>query len=339
MDVTATPMKTLLKRFQSFKAPTLKGIENAVDCKSWLEDIKHFFDSLNYIDDRGIRLVVHQLQVSYRKYKEIEFATLRQGNFNIEEYLAKFDCLLRFAPHMADNEESKADQFMNGLNPDIFTLVNTGRPDNFADALNQAKVDEVCLATSVEANTPMISVEESLEAIISAISLETLPECVLSAVLSDLSVVILLDRHLSLRGKLLQFTLFSHINRIDREKGADGFLIYVVDFLKSSHKLIDIPVTLRAEKLYAKFSKCEFWLDQVVFLDHIISGNGIFVDPTKIGAFMNWPRPTSVPEIRTFMGLSGYYRRFIKGFSSIVKQITQLTQKNAPLVWRAFDQD
>ncbi|XP_073154012.1 uncharacterized protein [Henckelia pumila] len=147
MDVTATPMETLLKRFQLFKLPTLKGAENAVDCESWLEDIDQLFDSLDYSDDHRISLVVHQLQefykrffpISYRKDKGAEFATLRQGNLNIEEYVAKFDSLLKFVPHIADNEEKKTDQFINGLKPEIFTLVNTRRPDNFVDAMNQAK--------------------------------------------------------------------------------------------------------------------------------------------------------------------------------------------------------
>ncbi|XP_073120489.1 uncharacterized protein [Henckelia pumila] len=181
MDVTATPMETLLKRFLSFKPPTLKGTENAVDCESWLEDIEQLFDSLDHTDDRRIWLVVHQLQgiakiwwismkkalenrctviswslfktmfykrffpVSYKKDKGAEFDTLKQGNLNIEEYAANFDSLLRFAPHIADNEEAKANQFINGLNPDIFTLVNTGRPDNFVDALNKAKGAEAGL--------------------------------------------------------------------------------------------------------------------------------------------------------------------------------------------------
>ncbi|XP_073132155.1 uncharacterized protein [Henckelia pumila] len=175
MDATATPMETLLKRFQSFKPPTLKGTENAVDCESWLEDIDQLFDSLDYTDDRRIRLVVHRLHgvakswwimtkkeienrgtvinwnlfktkfykrvfpVSYKKDKGAEFATLKQGNLNIEEYVTKFDSLLKFAPHITDNEKAKTDQFINGLNSDIFVFVNTGRPDNFADAMNQAK--------------------------------------------------------------------------------------------------------------------------------------------------------------------------------------------------------
>ncbi|XP_073131304.1 uncharacterized protein [Henckelia pumila] len=77
--------------------------------------------------------------MSYRKDKGADFATLQQGNMNIEDYVAKVSTLLRFAPHIANDEEAKADQFINGLNLDIITLVNAGRPNNFVDALNKAK--------------------------------------------------------------------------------------------------------------------------------------------------------------------------------------------------------
>ncbi|GJV61660.1 putative reverse transcriptase domain-containing protein [Tanacetum coccineum] len=70
------------------------------------------------------------------------------------------------------------------------------------------------------------------------------------------------------------------------------------------------------EKLYAKFSKCEFWLSKVAFLGHIVSAEGITMDPAKVEAITKWPRPTSVTEVRSFLGLAGYYRRFVEGFFS-----------------------
>ncbi|XP_073121256.1 peroxidase 27-like [Henckelia pumila] len=118
---------------KSFKPPTLQGTENSVDCENWLEDIEKLFESLNYTDDRRVRLF---FPISYRKDKGAEFASLQQGQMNIEEYVAKFTSLLKFAPHIAGSDEAQADQFINGLNPDVFTLVNAGRPNNFVDALN-----------------------------------------------------------------------------------------------------------------------------------------------------------------------------------------------------------
>ncbi|GJT99093.1 putative reverse transcriptase domain-containing protein [Tanacetum coccineum] len=90
---------------------------------------------------------------------------------------------------------------------------------------------------------------------------------------------------------------------------------------------------LRKEKLYAKFSKCEFWLQEVHFLGHVVNQNGIHVDPSKIKAVKNWKTPTTPSEIRLFLGLACYYRRFIVNFSKIAKPLTSLTQKNQKYVW------
>ncbi|CAL9014110.1 unnamed protein product [Prunus brigantina] len=91
--------------------------------------------------------------------------------------------------------------------------------------------------------------------------------------------------------------------------------------------------TLRRRQLYAKFSKCQFWLDRISFLGHVISAEGIYVDPQKIEAVMNWPQPTSVTEIRSFLGLAGYYRRFVEGFSVIAASLTRLTRKGVKFEW------
>ena len=69
--------------------------------------------------------------------------------------------------------------------------------------------------------------------------------------------------------------------------------------------------TLREHQLYAKFSKCEFWLEQVAFLGHVVSREGIMVDPKKVEVLLHWERPKTATEIRSFLGLAGYYRRFI----------------------------
>ncbi|XP_016195708.1 uncharacterized protein LOC107636728 [Arachis ipaensis] len=87
------------------------------------------------------------------------------------------------------------------------------------------------------------------------------------------------------------------------------------------------------KKLYAKLSKCEFWKSEVKFLGHVVSKQGIAVDPAKVEAVMEWKGPTSVTEIRSFLGLAGYYQRFIKGFLQLAFPLTKLTRKDAPFVW------
>ncbi|GJY99984.1 putative reverse transcriptase domain-containing protein, partial [Tanacetum coccineum] len=90
---------------------------------------------------------------------------------------------------------------------------------------------------------------------------------------------------------------------------------------------------LKKEKLYAKFSKCEFWLREVQFLGHVINGDGIHVDPSKIEAVKNWKAPRTPSEVHSFLGLAGYYRRFIENFSKIAKSLTILTQKSKTFDW------
>ncbi|GJY24561.1 putative nucleotidyltransferase, ribonuclease H [Tanacetum coccineum] len=90
---------------------------------------------------------------------------------------------------------------------------------------------------------------------------------------------------------------------------------------------------LRVEKLYAKFSKYEFWLREVQFLGHVINGDGIHVDPSQIGAVKNWETPRTPSEVRSFLGLAGYYCRFIENFSMIAKSLTILTQESKTFDW------
>ncbi|XP_073064081.1 uncharacterized mitochondrial protein AtMg00860-like [Primulina eburnea] len=97
--------------------------------------------------------------------------------------------------------------------------------------------------------------------------------------------------------------------------------------------------SLQDRRLYVKFSNCEFWLDKVVFLGHIISRDGVEVDPSKVDEVQDWPVPKSVTEIRSFLGFAGYCRKFIQGFSSISVPITTLMKKNAKFVWRSECQE
>ena len=113
----------------------------------------------------------------------------------------------------------------------------------------------------------------------------------------------------------------------------DDILIYSKSEADYKSHLREVLETLRKEKLYAKFSKCEFWMREVQFLGHVVNSEGIMVDPAKIDAIMSWERPKSPSEIRSFLGLAGYYRRFIQNFSKIALPLTKLTRKEEKYVW------
>ncbi|XP_073056940.1 uncharacterized protein [Primulina eburnea] len=153
MDVSETLMETQLMRFHSLQPPILRGIETTSDYESWIDDIEILFDSLEYSDERRVKLIGNQLKEvakswwiatkevleqrgtmitwkifkiefyrrffpsSYREDKRAEFKDLKHGQLSIEEYIAQFSTLLRFDPHMAGNDEAVTDQFVKGLNP------------------------------------------------------------------------------------------------------------------------------------------------------------------------------------------------------------------------------
>ncbi|KAK1607756.1 hypothetical protein QYE76_031429 [Lolium multiflorum] len=113
----------------------------------------------------------------------------------------------------------------------------------------------------------------------------------------------------------------------------DDILIYSKTEEEHEQHLEIILETLRQHKLYAKFSKCEFWLKEVGFLGHILSAGGIAVDPAKIKTVAEWKVPTTQTEVRAFLGLAGYYHRFVEGFSSIARPMTQLLKKDKKFDW------
>ncbi|GJR06926.1 putative reverse transcriptase domain-containing protein [Tanacetum coccineum] len=130
------------------------------------------------------------------------------------------------------------------------------------------------------------------------------------------------------------------MNRVCRPY-LDKFVIVFIDdiliYSKTQEEHVEhlrlVLELLKKEKLYAKFSKCEFWLREVQFLGHVINGNGIHVDPSKIEAVKNWKAPRTPTEVCSFLGLAGYYHRFIENFSKIAKSLTILTQKSKAFDW------
>jgi hypothetical protein len=113
----------------------------------------------------------------------------------------------------------------------------------------------------------------------------------------------------------------------------DDMLVYSRSEEEHEEHLHLVLQKLRDHRLYAKLSKCEFWLNQVTFLGHIISKGGIFVDPSKIQDVLSWNAPMSVGDIWSFLVLARYYRRFIEGFWKIAKPMTKLLEKDKKFKW------
>jgi hypothetical protein len=113
----------------------------------------------------------------------------------------------------------------------------------------------------------------------------------------------------------------------------DDILVYSRNEEEHAGHLHVVFQHMREHRLYAKLSKCDFWLKEIKFWGHTISQDGIAVDPEKVQEVMNWKPPTTVRQIRSFLGLAGYYRRFIPDFSRIAKPMIELLKKRAKYEW------
>nr|GEU35410.1 putative reverse transcriptase domain-containing protein [Tanacetum cinerariifolium] len=130
------------------------------------------------------------------------------------------------------------------------------------------------------------------------------------------------------------------MNRVCKPNLEKFVIVFIYDILiysknKEDHEkhLKIILELLKNEKLYTKYLKCDFWIKSIQFLGHVIDNNDVHVDPAKVEAIRNWSAPTTPTEVRKFLGLAGYYRRFIEGFSLISKPLSKLTQKDKKYEW------
>jgi hypothetical protein len=113
----------------------------------------------------------------------------------------------------------------------------------------------------------------------------------------------------------------------------DDILIYSQSEEEHVGHLTIVLQKLRERQLYAKLSKCEFWIDEVLFSGHIINKDGLAVDPKKVADILNWKAPIDARGIKSFIGMAEYYRRFIEGFSKIAKLMTALLANKVEFKW------
>ncbi|KAF8077157.1 hypothetical protein N665_1059s0005 [Sinapis alba] len=148
------------------------------------------------------------------------------------------------------------------------------------------------------------------------------------------------QRELEDEGESSHAAFMKMMNGIFRDFLDEFVIIFIDDILvysknKEDHErhLRAVLGRLREQQLYAKLSKCSFWQRSVGFLGYIVSDQGVSVDPEKIRAIQGWPRPKNATEVRSFLGLAGYYRKFVKGFASLAQPMIQLTGKDVKFVW------
>jgi len=115
----------------------------------------------------------------------------------------------------------------------------------------------------------------------------------------------------------------------------DDILVYSKTKEDHMEHLRTVLSTLANHKLYAKLKKCDFWMEKVQFLGHVISAEGISVDLAKIATVVEWPRPTNITKVQSFLGITGYYQRFVQDFSKIATPLTQLLRKDHKFDWTA----
>ena len=135
-------------------------------------------------------------------------------------------------------------------------------------------------------------------------------------------------------------TFMRLMNHVLREFIGRFVVVYFDDILIYSHTesehcthIRQVLQVLRDNKLYANLEKCTFAKDKVIFLGFVVSKHGVEVDQSKIESIQNWPTPMNVSQVRSFHGLAGFYRRFVKDFSTIAAPLNDLTKKGVPFVW------
>ncbi|XP_073279560.1 uncharacterized protein [Primulina huaijiensis] len=510
-------MQLIISQFQELRPQKFFGNESGEKAAGWLKSINHLFNLLEYSQDIRLKLAIYQLKdraqlwweateeamkdsgdiitwdafrahfsqeyapPSYYAAKEEEFNQLVQGNKSVVEYTSQFSALLPYVPHVARNDQAKLSRFLHGLQRTVHTLVMTGSPNTYIQAVEKAKKIEASLLrgepqpgpSSVSQGSgssvsmpvdlppyhpvqsyqqpkqqrykakgkqfkkksqssssssgifrpyaPTLSFQQSRyppprgpiqqpfpgpqQAQVHALTQDQAQDVpggviadtgashsFLSAAFVDkheIATIPLLDTvsvatpagvYLMSREIVLNCVLRFEVSAMEMFRllsiGNEGFLIYALDATREERlKVSDIPVVKDFPDVFPNeipgfppqkeidlsielmpgtnpISRASYRLAPTELKElkeqlhdllekgyirpsHVISAQGVSVDPSKVEAVINWPKPTNVSKIRSFLGLAGYYRRFIEGFSKIARPMTQLTQKDRRFVWTA----
>ncbi|KAK1677054.1 hypothetical protein QYE76_037902 [Lolium multiflorum] len=283
--------------------------------------------------------------------KRREFESLELKDKAILTYVREFSGLSRYAAEEVNTEDKRKKRFMRGLNPQFKVQLRMLRATEFQELVDAAITLEDDFKQVQEDKRKNAKIQDLFDqvrgvGVFSKIDLRSGYHQI-KIKKEDVPKTAFVSRYGHHEYLVVPFgltnapTIFMNLmNKIFMpylDKFVivfiDDILIYSKDKAEHAEHLGIVLQTLREHQLYAKFSKCEFWLDQVEFLGHVISKDGIAVNPSKVAAVLEWEAPKNVKEIIGFLGMVGYYIRFIQGFSKIAGPMTKLLRKNTPFVW------
>ncbi|XP_024023770.1 uncharacterized protein LOC112092271 [Morus notabilis] len=297
-----------------FAVYKMEGLAN-----TWWKQVKRRIDVAGLTWEQFETLFNEQyFPQSYREEKALEFMSLLQGYMSVREYEAKFNDLSRFAPSLVESEHMRCLKFEKGLkNSDLVAAATRVEQDNLAYHQSKEATGQVSIS-----GRPSVSGGPQRSGRRNRNQGQTVGEMASGDSNSSES-----DRNapygprchhcgqLKIKEEYIPKTTF---------RTRYGHF----EFLKEHEQHLRIVLqTLREHQLYAKKEKCDFWLTKVKFLGHVISGQGISVDSSKIETVLQWERSKNVAEIHSFLRLAGYYQCFVKDFLSIAAPLTRLTKK------------
>ncbi|XP_062191320.1 uncharacterized protein LOC133895159 [Phragmites australis] len=333
-----------MAEFVRIKPPTFDSTEDPLEANDWLRDITRKLKVINCEGQERVNLATHQLTGSttewwenyceasvdadaitweefceeFRKHhvlegtmemKPDEFCSLKQGSMIVNQYIRKFIRLSRYALEDVSTNKKKQDCFKKGLQSSLYIqLVSVVYPD-FNTLMNRTILLEEACAPIEEERKRKFS-DQGQQGIMS------------------FGLTNALAYFMNLMTKVFMEELYRFVIVF-----IDDILIYSRSAKKHEQHLRVVMERLRAHQLYAKFSKCEFWFQEVIFIAHVLMAEVVSVDPSKVEVVVEWIQPVNISEIRIFLGLEGYYRKFIEGFSKLAKTMTKLLQNDAKFEW------
>ncbi|GJY48230.1 putative reverse transcriptase domain-containing protein, partial [Tanacetum coccineum] len=324
------------KEFMSWQPINFKGTEGAWNSFAQPIGIEEAY-KITWVEFKKLLIKKYYPRTEVQKMEDEFYHLTMKGN-DLKTYVRRFQELATLCLTMVTDSEKMMEVFIKGLPRSIKRNVTASKPQTLEEAINIAQrlmdqlskyhariiCDEKVAHIPIKGETLIIRDKKRLEDIpIVREFPEVFPEDLLGLPPVRQGVPVLF-----VKKKDGSFRMCIDYRELNKLTVKNRYPLPRIDDLFDQ-----LQELLKKEKLYAKFSKCDFWIRIVQFLGHLIDSQGLHVDPAKIEAVKNWTSPTTPTEIRQFLGLAGYYRRFIKDFSKIAKSLTELTQKNKKYIW------